>query len=314
MSLFQQNRARVGLEPLESREVMTVMPPTFTLGGIMTVTGDGGSDKIEIVDTGLTGAGQLHFRINGGSWNAAPVGVWRVAVDMGGGNDTVIYNMGRSFDASKPDGLGAAVNGKIAGRYAEIEANLGSGVDTFDATVHGTVAGPNGMRVLANGQNGNDTITGRLNGDVTGGAHMGFSFHGGETDNGVDFINVYANDANNDADVAAGSVLWTNVSGGAGNDNIQYRYDGEVDGQVELDLEGDAGADWVRAEVTLDAGSLGRLGNGNGRARVYGGDGDYDTADFFVFGTAALGVDAEVGGGLGLDTVHRTANVVWLGD
>jgi hypothetical protein len=311
MNLSLTNRAKIGLEALESREVMTVASPTFTLSGELTFTSDSGGDNIEIVDTGLAGAGQLHFRINGGSWQTAPIEVGRVVLNMGDGNDTVIHNMGLSFDASKPDGLGNVVNGKVAGLYRGVDANMGGGDDRFTATITGNVAA-SGMHVVVDGQNGNDILTGTLNGDLTGGARLGFLFRGG-TDAGTDFMNVFLN---NDVDIAAGCVLWTNMNGGAGNDNLQFRYDGELDGQLSLDIEGEADADWVRAEVTLDPGSLGRLGNATGRARVYGGDGDGDTADFLVHDNAGtlVGVDAEVGGGRGFDTVHLTSNVVWLGD
>jgi len=325
MTTSQKNRTKLGLESLETRDQMSV-----TVGGlggttgILTFTGDSASDRVEIVDTGLAGGNQLRFRItpigatpNPNGWVVAPNEVWRVALDMRGGTDRVDYNLGRSFSATGTNGVGAFTNGKVAGLYREIDANLGTGNDTFNGTVHGNVRGPNGMRVLANGQQGNDTITGTLTGDVLGGAHMGFSFHGGDiaevgnpSQVGVDFISVILN---NDVDVDAASVLWSNVSGGGGNDNILLSYRGELDGHLSFNLEGEDHSDWVRAYTTLDAGSSGYMGGGNhGRSIVNGGNGDNDSVEFLVTNnsTSIRGVSADLFGGDGLDSFVVTP--IWV--
>jgi Ca2+-binding RTX toxin-like protein len=296
MSAKKRTWAKLRLEELERRDLLTVS--VSGLGdpsGILTFTGDDASDRVEIVDTGLAGAGQLRYRINGGAWVTSPNEVWRVALNLGGGNDTVDYNIGRSFDAIRPGGLGTVVNGKVAGLYREIEANLGDGDDTFNATVHGNVVGPNGMRILANGQRGNDRITATLNGDVRGSASMGFSFQGGDIDQGgdpsrvgVDFITV---NLSNDVDVDSSSLIWINMWGGGGNDNQQIHYQGELDGKLLLHSEGGAGDDWLVADLALDAGSQGSVGdpdapntfqgNWNRVAQLFGQQGN-DSIDFLV--------------------------------
>jgi hypothetical protein len=322
----KSNRAKIGVESLERRDQMSVS--VGGLGdpsGILTFTGDGGSDRIEIVDTGLAGGNQLRFRINGGSWVTSPNEVWRVALNMGGGTDTVTYNMGRSFSATGTNGVGSVVNGKAAGLYREIEANLGDGNDTLNATVHGNVVGPNGMRVLANGQRGNDRITATLNGDVRGGAQVGFSLHGGEVAEagnpwqvGVDFINVFMT---NDVDVEAGSLIWANVWGGGGNDNQQIHYRGELDGKLLFHSEGGANDDWVVANLTIDSGSTGSVGdpdapntpqgNWNRTAQLFGDAGN-DSVDFLVAmnATNLRSFSGEAYGGAGTDTF--TFNPIWV--
>ena len=308
MSKKNSPRTKIGLEILEAREMLSV---TLMFNhGVLTFTGDAGSDTVRVVDTGLAGGGQLLYQINSGAWQTVGGEVWRVALNMGGGTDTVIYNLGRSFSATGANGVGTVVNGKVPGLYREIEANLGDGNDTFTATVHGNVVGPNGMRVLANRQQGNDTITGTLNGDVRGGAHMGFSFHGGDVAEvgapsqvGVDFINVFMTA---DVDVDANSVLWANVSGGGGNDNVQLTYQGELDGHLSFNLEGQGDSDWVRANIVLDAGSTGFMGGGNyGRSILNGGDGDGDSLDYLITDRAAAigGISADAFGGAGNDTL-----------
>jgi hypothetical protein len=269
---------------------------SFDPTGVLTFTGDAANDYLEIRDTGRAGPGNVSYRTSTSSqFRVINEDVWKIAINTRGGNDTVVHRMA----------------GKAAGLYREVDAKLGTGNDVFDSTIAGNVQGSNGMRILANGEYGNDRLTGRMNGDIRGGAMVGFSFHGGEFDAGVDFMNVFADQ---DVDIDSTSILWSNMSGGSGNDNMQLRYNGELDGGLLFNLEGQDGSDWVRAHSNLNAGSSGYLGGGGySPSRVSGGAGSNDTVEFGVRNLAAgntATVTAEISGGAGTDNFARSA--LWV--
>jgi hypothetical protein len=267
-----KNRASIGLERLERRDLMAVspLPPDINNPGVLTLAGNGANDYLEVRDTGRGGTDQVSWRTTqNGLWNSVNREVWKIEIKTYGGNDTVIYNM-----------TGALTNGL----YREVVAELGDGKDVFTATVNGNITGPSnlyGLHVIADGGNGDDRLTGTMKGDILGAGDLAFSFSGG-SDAGVDFMNVFLTD---DVDIAPAARFWSNMYGGAGNDNMQLHYRGEMDGHLLFDLEGEQDSDWVVADITLDAGSQGYLGgHGYALAELDGGVGpdnnDNDTVEF----------------------------------
>jgi hypothetical protein len=285
-------RAKFGMEQLEARDQMSVS--YSVVGGVLTFSGDVGgvsNDYVEVRDTGGPGLGNVSYRYSPtAAFRTINEDIWKINVNTGDGTDTVRHTM-----------TGNLTNGL----YREVNVDLGAGADEFTSTVNGNITGPNnayGLHVIAVGGTGNDRMTGTMNGDILGAGDLAFSFAGGD---GVDFMTV---NLGNDVDIATGARFWSNLYGGAGNDNAQFTYDGEMDGHLLFALYGEGDSDWVRANVTIDANSTGHLGgNGYSPARVDGGAGDFDTVEFEVRNMASMiPVTAEIWGGAGKDTIKSS--------
>ena len=218
-------------------------------------------------------------------------GIVGLQIDTGDGADTVTYNQG------------TATNAVNLRRDFTLQLKLGDNAtgttDRFTANVFGDVGfsqngawQPRQLGLIVNGDGGHDRID----------------------------VNV-----NHDTDVRAGSLLYIHVGGDDGNDNITVDYDGELDGKLDLQAEGNWGNDIVAVNLHLDAGSSGKvLGSDDpdhGGAAVVTGDLGDDNLTFAVrlAAGATAQVNAIVDGGFGFgwpdhDVGHHTTNVrtAWL--
>src|SRR5262249_56429309 len=95
MTASNKNRAKIGLESLETRDQMSVS--YSIIGSSLVFTGDGGNtinDYLEVRDNGRAGPGNISYR-------TSPTGTFRVINEdityitaiMGRGNDTFIHTM-----------------------------------------------------------------------------------------------------------------------------------------------------------------------------------------------------------------------------
>jgi hypothetical protein len=149
---------------------------------------------------------------------------------------------------------------------------------------------------------GDDEFTASLRGDLLTGSSLGLTVWG---ETGADDLHVYAN---SDIDMALNSRLSVTLDGGWGDDHVHLVYDGEMDGTIDMYLNGDADKDDVWAQMTLDAGSAGKVGQANDAARVRGGTDDDDLV-FEVHNSGSAQVFAWIEGYTGNDTGRRTTNV-----
>lgn len=304
MSKANTTRAVLSLESLAAREV----PAVLVSGSVLEFTGTAGADYFEVTDSGAAGGNNVAYRTTpNGNFILVGPHISVIDIDTGAGIDTVRHT----------------ITGNMAGGPRRtVIADLGDADDELVSTVNGTIAGnlPAGLTLNVSGGNGGDEITGRLNGDIQGTASVRYGFFGGGDpgDPGCDFMNVFLD---NDVDIGQGASFDANVYGGSGNDNIQLRYDGQLDGLLNYNLDGQWDSDWVRANVTIDAYSLGRLGSSQyDEAFVRGGYGDYDTVEHYVYdysthnppvyAAVAPGLGDGSGAGIGPhDRWFRTANV-----
>jgi hypothetical protein len=168
-----------------------------------------------------------------------------------------------------------------------LNANLGSSVS-------------HAVQVSLDG--GDDAFTANLRGDLLSGSSLGLTAWG---ETGADDLHVYAG---SDVDMALNSRLSLTLDGGWGNDHVHVVYNGEMDGTIDMYLNGDADKDEVWAQMTLDAGSAGKVGQANDAARVRGGTDDDDLV-FEVHNNGSAQVFAWIEGYTGNDTGRRTTNV-----
>jgi hypothetical protein len=301
MSKTNTKRAVLSLESLAARDV----PAVLVTGNVLEFTGTAGADYFEVEDSGAAAGSNVRFRTNP-NFGFTPVAqhISVIDIDTGGGIDTVKHTITGNL---------------VGGPRRLVTATLGDADDEFVSTVNGTIVGnsPAGLTLNVSGGNGGDEITGRLNGDIHGSASVRYGFFGGG-DPGCDFMNVFLD---NDVDIGPDASFDANVLGGLGNDNIELRYRGQLDGSLNFDLDGQWDSDWVRADVTLDAYSHGNLGSSYyDPAAVRGGYGDRDTVEFVVVDNSVhnppvfAGIAAGIGDGNGTgvgpnDRRFHTANV-----
>src|SRR5262245_46195399 len=87
------HRSRHSVPRLEALEDRCV--PTVTVGGsggLLTLTGDGAADRVEVRDTGGNLANNMTAIVNGITIRPNRI-ITRVEVRTGGGDDKVVYNL-----------------------------------------------------------------------------------------------------------------------------------------------------------------------------------------------------------------------------
>ena len=235
-------------------------------GGVLTVTGGDGADRISI---GMGRAGVV-VRHNDSISSFAAASVQSIVVNAGGGNDGVAV-VTASLD--KPATLnGGDGDDRLTGGAGADTLDGGDGNDILDGGGGGDVLTGGAGRDGVNYARRTAALSISLDGDANDGA-------AGEGDNVADDVEgVHAGSGD---DTLVGSAGANVLSGGAGNDAISGG--GGNDG-----LDGGAGHDVLNGDAGDD-----RLAGGTGDDTLNGGDGN----DMIVGG---LGVD-RLNGGAGND-------------
>ncbi|HYO09688.1 MAG TPA: hypothetical protein VER17_12010 [Tepidisphaeraceae bacterium] len=294
------------IEPLESRRLMDAT----LVDGLLTVTGTGGNDVIEIFGQRLGTPSQgitVIVQINGTTVAQHANGdVDRVRVDALGGNDHVSLRGGK-FTGGASDRIFLSHAAHVEGAAGNDTLIAGSGNDTIvggsgsDLLLGGSgddlIAGGTG-RDRIKGEAGDDTLGGGGGDDVFSGGDGADTFHGGR---GVDTADY--SDRDDHLLIAIGNVLlpadWPVRSNTGGSASIGLNADyvakpypafnpaglrgtGYLEADViATDVEnaiGGSGNDviWGSAADNLLSGGAGndQLFGGGGTDALYGNDGD----------------------------------------
>ena len=171
---------------------------------------------------------------------------------------------------------------------------LDNGLNRIDGFANGLpfVLPPGIRHVVVNSGGGNDQVYYTFTNNLANNRSIEVSL--GDGDDQFRLVNMY--DVSNPR-------LYVEASGGAGNDDLRAYAVTDVDNRLDLILGGDAGNDYVLADVALRSVSTGTV-----FARALGGDGD-DTIDLLVRKAAPADptvINALASGGNGVDTVTRT--------
>src|SRR5262249_23192175 len=149
-------------------------------------------------------------------------------------------------------------------------------------------------------------VTGSLN----GASFLGLIYKGGT---GKDQINI---DATNGVNIGPLAQLTVEADGGAGDDQINVGYEGQMQGALFLSAMGGAGKDKVSATLTFDGLSNGLLfgpvspNSGKAAAQVLGGGGkDKLSFEVDLSGSLKPASAAEIDGGAGVDACHAVGFV-----
>jgi hypothetical protein len=252
--------------------------------GVLSITGDITANFVQITDNG---AGGVNFLCDGVPRNFTQVGQLRVQTSSG--NDSVTYTL----------------SGDLT-RNSTVNVSLGTGDDQFFPTLVGDIGAGWTLYFDVDGAAGTDRIDASLRGDLLGGSiafggKLDFAADGGT---GNDFLRV---NATADVDIAVGAGLGINLKGGpAGNDTLLTSYRGELDGKLDVYLNGGTGNDSCTGDLRTDSNSTGQI-TADVKGRAGSDNLRLEVRRSGVNNTATA--DADIDGDLGTDRCRRTANV-----
>lgn len=129
---------------------------------------------------------------------------------------------------------------------SDVDVDLGEGNDKFTGTFNKDIGFLNQVIVNVHGQGGDDMIA--LYGQPVAPIRSGDNLTDGSAINtGGLFID-------------GSSSLEVGIFGDSGNDKLFFNYDGQLIGNMDMELDGGSGNDQVEARVNIRAGSLGVFG------------------------------------------------------
>jgi hypothetical protein len=247
-------RFRPQLEALEDRQLLATKVTFDFTNTIMYLRGDNKPNNVQIIDDGTGGFGNITGFADNQSFDELTAGrrIRNIVIDLGKGNDSVIYRV-------LPTAPGNVVTGNMA-----LTARLGIGNDIFAFAIDGVTMIGAIYDFQVFGGAGNDIITGSaVNTTLLGSAQLGFNVQG---DAGTDTIR-----AVHSGFLDFRTVLTLQLSGGRHNDDISI--DSLISpfslGRANYRVNGDEGSDKLdlvaRQEgPELRAGLIGIIDGGSG--------------------------------------------------
>jgi hypothetical protein len=277
MPVTRRHRARPNLDALEGRELLAVQ--VFESNGLLSIIGDGRANQVRVYDVdGNATPGEISdIEVLADNRLYVVRGVVeRIRIDLGGGNDTLVYDLG---DPS-------LIQTYIPSHATTI--NTGAGRDSVHLNVNGfgfadapdfQALGPGTWNFSVDLGSDNDAFRVALDADVLGlerasgnvRSRLTVAVQGGGGNDALEFL------ATRDLDVQLAAVA-VSLRGGVGNDTLTTTSDGEI--RVE--------------EATLVVNRFGEANND----RLLG------VLDFATAGNAA--VDQVINTGGGTDFVDLT--------
>src|SRR5262245_16562574 len=149
-----------------------------------------------------------------------------------------------------------------------------------------------------------DLFSATLQGDISSFMTMNITVHG---DQNSDRMTVAADQGVN---IGRGAKLRVNMDGGGvffTNDKMSFFYRGQLNGTLDVNMDGGRGDDILTAFIGLDTGSTGQVGEGSG-SRLAGGSGD-DRLTFEVSDSSGASINAAMDGGSAKNVGTHTTNV-----
>jgi hypothetical protein len=254
-------KSRLRCEGLEGRECPAVQ--VLNVSGTLSVIGDLAANNIAVVDNGS----DVSVSVDGNPVANSPFSnVTTVVIRGAAGDDTISYTTSSASAIGSVTIQGGQGNDNITlsadslGRVQSAATTqftilAGQGADTIDASF-GSVAAGDTVSLLVSGGTGvdNETIgaVAQMEGTLTVVANG---------DNGNDTISVSGNFSHG----STGSASLT-ASGGQGADNLSFTVAGEIDGSLTLQQNGNQGSDTINLSATIAPDSTGTVtigANGN---------------------------------------------------
>jgi hypothetical protein len=226
MPLSPSHRFVPVLESLEDRSLLSAVATASR--GTLTIVNSGG---LAVVDNGTNGAGNVTVFASG----QAPMmfdAITHIVIDSVGSRDTIAYQL----------------TGDLTGTR-RVDVDLGTGKDSFIASLGGNLLARSQMLINVTGHNGQDTIQEAVAGNLFDRSALTFNANGSTAGNTITAVvtgTMFSNSAN---------VL--NVNGGPGNDTFLGLFLGAMlnGSSTQWTVNGGAGSDILGAYVSTQLSS-----------------------------------------------------------
>jgi|GEM_PF-5208097 len=311
----QRGQYQAKLEGLETRQCLST---TVSLSGnTLNIIGDSGTNRVSVFFR--DSVNDIHVKVDGVDQHFKSMQVQNLNVDLQGGDDVLLMQLGEDSDASAymfdpknisvdlGDGAdtaefwfgGLPLPNRAISTNLNINVNAGSGDD--DVVANFGEMQPGSLNFNASLGAGNDTGFAGVWGNVDSGASLKLNLQGEDGDDNLNTYETY-NGAYDNVNIAPNALLDINVGGGAGNDHMNMTYGGRVLGKLQIRQDGGDGNDAISGDVHLQA-----LSSGAVDAVFAGGNGS-DVLGFELYGQSSA-LRALIDGGSGLDHAHSVGNV-----
>ena len=206
-----------------------------------------------------------------------------VVVNRGRGQAQVAYNLVGNLSTTRT-----------------VDVNLGGGNDRFVATIRRNLLTGSSLTINAKGGGGNDDLQAVLIGSLAANSHLALNYDGG---GGNNIIRVSSATLVN---LAAGSSLIENLTGGGFADRVVSEYQGVLGGRFQINEQGGRGPNTEIADVEIAAGSTGTVLP----STVIGGP-QNDMLTFLVHNRSGIPANQNfLDGDGGFNIGFRTTNVI----
>jgi hypothetical protein len=250
------------LEALEDR----TCPSSISLNWhTLTITGDNTANLVNVLDGGHGNVTASVRDANGRVTTRRVTGVTSIAINTGGGNDTVNYALTAPLTTSESLGINLG-NGNnqanlnysrgVTAPHLTVRVLGGTGDDRLSATL-GPVKNTT-VDFRTNLGAGNDQIFERLTGALTGYARVYFQNVDGTGYDGTNFQAV--------SNIASTASLQVDSLGGTNPDTFHVNYSGQLNGRLTIHTTGGPKFSWIESDINIAYGSTGALD-----ARLLGG-------------------------------------------
>jgi hypothetical protein len=324
-----RRRFQPAMESLEDRWCPSCTVTTADGGHTLIITGDNGANMVVIEQNDTSN--KLTVVCDGGAPQVfSSTSITKIKVDLQGGADQLWYGLASAsnFKYAKSADLKTGAGDDTVtidmwqgiNQPCNISSNLSIQVDA--GADHDEVDADFGRKrggVLlfqANANTGDDLVQARMWGDITTKAKVTFDLQGGIGDDTVGTWNTYDNHVPGygSIDVHKDSQFTIYLKGGAGADKLFLTCAGELDGKLNILLDGGAGDDLVSATQNNNNGIYLMPGSTGSLKATFMGGSENDEIEFEVWdksGGAAL-VNALSDGGDGYDHSTHTTNVAGI--
>lgn len=257
-----QRGFRPGLENLENRWVPATL--VNASGGVLTITGDNLDNDVQIIQDDNTNS--LTVIADGQNYNFNSFSITKIKVDLKGGKDTLDYTLPAGADYSSTKSVDVKMGGGedqvwfdfrgggIGGDaivLGSLDITVDTGANHDEVTAHFNQKHGGHLNFTAKTSTGDDNIFVNMWGDISGGADVVFDLQGGSGNDTIGSWNSFDNKAYqyNNIDVTHDSTFSIYMNGQAGNDQLGLTYSGEMDGHLNVVMDGRSDNDTVNADL-----------------------------------------------------------------
>lgn len=296
------------LEPLETRCLLTKFPPAITIQELpnpansgtteLIITGTKHNDSISINDNGTGAAGNMFVSYGNGQDYMSTGAVTAVDVVTGAGSDRVTYELDSNLQAADQEVILVGSGLKNGGGSVQFTVNIVGAIN--DGSNLLAIAVPDPKKLTSMAINDSGAIDGTFSGGIS-------QFESKSLKPGPENFRFQST-----ANVGPDGLISTGMVGGKHNDVGSLTYSGINNGEIDVFEVGNGGSDQLGADVFMNVGSTGVVGDASDTSIVKGSGKDHlsFTIERGTDTTSPNGIFAQVIGTSKRDKVVHTGNVL----